>query len=218
MIDRQPSDPDSNPQHPHSSVLLAVLGGVASGKSTVSSLLAGPGGVVLSADAAAHGVLALPETLEWLAREFGPEALDDSGQADRKFLADHIFRDAMLRKKLEDWIHPRVRDRIRADLAEARASETPRIVLDIPLLMESDGLAELRAQIDHLVFVEVSEEERERRAGVQRGWAHGEVARREAAQMPLSEKKNASDVVLQAGVSLEQLAENVRALLTRLGC
>jgi dephospho-CoA kinase len=172
---------------------------------------------VISADEIAHGVLALPETLVWLAENFGPQALDPQGQADRKFLADHVFGDPEQRKKLEDWIHPRVRARIWADLAHARALGTPRIVLDIPLLMESDGLADIREQIDHLVFVEVSEEERERRAMAQRGWAKGEVVRREAAQWPLSEKKNASDAVLQAGVSLEQLAENVAALLSRWG-
>ncbi|MFT5199863.1 MAG: dephospho-CoA kinase [Planctomycetota bacterium] len=218
MIANDPSQPNPGPRPPHSSVLLGVLGGVASGKSTVAALLAGPSGVVLSADEAAHRVLALPETLDWLALTYGPEALDAEGQADRKFLADQVFRDHGLRKKLEDWIHPRVRARIWADLTEARASGTPRIVLDIPLLMESDGLAEIRDQIDHLVFVDVSEQERERRARTQRGWAPGEVARREAAQMPLSEKKIASDVVLQAGVTLEQLSENVQALLTRLGC
>ncbi|MBL4770169.1 MAG: dephospho-CoA kinase [Planctomycetes bacterium] len=217
MIPSSPSDRASNAPTPHPSALLAVLGGVASGKSTVAALLAGPEGVVLSADEAAHAVLALPETLSWLTGNFGAQALDGQGQADRKFLADHIFRDPALRKKLEDWIHPRVRARIWADLTEARASGTPRIVLDIPLLMESDGLAEIRGQIDHLVFVEVPDEERDRRARAQRGWAPGEVARREAAQMPLSKKKNASHVVVQAGVSLEQLAKNVQTLLARLG-
>ncbi|MCP5023390.1 MAG: dephospho-CoA kinase [bacterium] len=218
MIDPKSTNPEPRGPSPPPSVLLAVSGGVASGKSTVAAMLAGPQGVVLSADEAAHAILTLPETLAWLVETFGPQALDRAGQADRKFLANHIFRDPDLRKRLEDWIHPRVRARIWADLAEARASDIPRIVLDIPLLLESDGLAELREQIDHLVFVEVPDGERDRRARAQRGWAPGEVARREAAQMPLSNKKDVSDAVLQAGDSLEQLAINVQELLTRLGC
>ncbi len=189
----------------------------ASGKSTVSRMLAGEAGVVLSADDYAHEALEAPETRAWLQKTFGAAALGPDGRVDRGYLAGIVFEDPEQLSALESWIHPRVRARMRADLEDARARSVPRIVLDIPLLMESEALSGLREQVDHLVFVDVSLEERERRAGAQRGWAPGEVARREAAQMPLTEKRNAAHFVLQASGTLAELEREVRALLKQLG-
>ena len=215
---RRPTGPGPDPEPLQGTPrVFAVLGGVASGKSTVSKLLAGEQGEVLSADGYAHEVLALPETRAWVAQAFGPQALTEQGTVDRGFLAGIVFQDPEKLSALESWIHPRVRARMRADLEDARARSIPRIVLDIPLLMESDGLADLREQVDHLVFVEVSLEERERRAGAQRGWAPGEVARREAAQMPLIEKRNAAHFVLNGNGTLADLERDVRQLLQQLG-
>ncbi|HPF15794.1 MAG TPA: dephospho-CoA kinase, partial [Planctomycetota bacterium] len=199
------------------SVVFAVLGGVASGKSTVARLLAGNQGVILSADAYAHEVLEAGDTRAWLVERFGPQVLGADGRVDRPWLAKLVFGQPELRKALEDWIHPRVRARIWSDLAGARAQAVPRIVLDVPLLMESDALQDLRQQIDHLVFVDVPLEERERRAGAQRGWEPGEVARREAAQMPLLEKRKAASWVLDASGTLEQLTLRVQDLLQACG-
>ncbi|MEZ5973370.1 MAG: dephospho-CoA kinase [Planctomycetota bacterium] len=209
--------PTDRPCPPPRSVLLALLGGVASGKSTVARLLAGPDGAILAADAYAHEVLEAPETIAWLVRHFGPEVLDAAGHPDRPTLARRVFGDAAERKALEDWIHPRVRAKIFADLARARERGAPRIVLDVPLLMESTGLADLRAEVDLLVFLDVPLAERERRAGVQRGWAPGEVARREAAQMPLDEKRKAAHHILDVSGSLADVERQVNDLLASLG-
>ncbi len=215
MPTHSPQQAEATPRGP--SRVFAVLGGVASGKSTVSRLIAGDDGVVLSGDAYAHEVLEAPDTRVWLEQTFGPEAIGSGGRVDRGFLAGIVFEDPEQLSALEGWIHPRVRARMQADLEDARARSVPRIVLDIPLLMESEALSGLREQVDHLVFVEVSLAERERRAGAQRGWAPGEVARREAAQMPLSEKRNAAHFVIQASGTLAELERDVRALLQQLG-
>ena len=197
--------------------VFAVLGGVASGKSTVSRLIAGEVGQILSADAFAHGVLDLPETLEFLLENYGERALTPQGKADRAYLAARVFFDPDELARLEDWIHPRVRARIWAEMSAARARAVPRIVLDIPLLLESEGLRDLVDEIDYLVFLDVPLVERERRAGVQRGWAQGEVAKREAAQMPLEEKRNAAHFVLDASVPLAELEVAVKELLQSCG-
>ena len=73
-----------------STLVLGVLGGIASGKSTVARALAGPDGRVLSADAEAHRVLAEPETRAFLRERFGPEVLTPDG-VDRERLAQRIF-------------------------------------------------------------------------------------------------------------------------------
>ena len=102
-------------------------------------------------------------------------------------------------------------------MSKARAGAVPRIVLDVPLLLESEGLKDLRDQIDYLVFLDVPLEERERRAGVQRNWAPGEVAKREANQMPLTTKRKAAHFVLDATLSLEELQGAVSELLKTCG-
>ena len=92
----------------------------------------------------------------------------------------------------------------------------PRVVLDVPLLMENDADHGLVAACDHLVFIEVPDEVRDARAQRDRGWAPGEVARREAAQLPLSEKRTAAGWVLEADCPRDELPARVEALVQRI--
>lgn len=199
-------------------MVFGVLGGIASGKSTVAAMLAGEAGLVLSADALAHAALASPEGCAQLVQRYGEGALEEGGGPDRAYLAKRVFADPGERTWLESWIHPAVRARISADLTRARAARVPRVVLDVPLLLESDERSGYRAECDVLVFVEVSDAERDRRAVASRGWAPGEVARREGAQLPIGEKRSAADFVVSGEVSLTELASRIDAILGQLGC
>ena len=71
----------------------------------------------------------------------------------------------------------------------ARRSRVPRIVIDVPLLLEHDAEHGLAGLCDALIFVDTPDELREARAIATRGWKPGEVARREALQLPLAEKR-----------------------------
>ena len=204
--------------HPSSPPLvLAVLGGIASGKSRVARLLAGPQGVVVDADALAREALESPAVVERLLAAYGPEALDPAGRPRRDWLAERVFRDAAERKRLEGWIHAIVRARILSALDDAAARGVRRVVLDVPLLLENDDQHGLTARCDRLVFVDSSPEERDRRAREQRGWAPGEVARREAAQLPLEWKRSRADRVIANDGTLEDLKAAVDAFLAELG-
>lgn len=197
-------------------LVLAVLGGVASGKSSAAKLLAGPDGRVIDADQLAHEVLESEEVTTLIRRHFGAEALDPNGRPDRSVLAERAFRDPEDRKRLEGWTHPRVRAMILTRLEQARAEGVPRVVLDVPLLLESEAESRLVDLCDALVFIDCDEEERSRRAA-QRGWSPGELSRREAAQLPLSEKIRRADQVLLNQGSVPELEEAARELLRRLG-
>ncbi len=196
--------------------VFGVLGGIASGKSHVSGLLAGPGGLVLSADEAAHAALRSPKIIEKLLESFGPDVLDEEGFPDRGALASIVFQDPSARKRLEEWIHPVVRATLHAALEDAAARGVSRVVLDVPLLLENAAEHGLLALCDHLVFIETREADRDARAVETRGWAPGEVARREAAQMPLDEKRQRADIVINNRGDVESLTQNVRAELVRL--
>jgi dephospho-CoA kinase len=199
--------------------VLGVLGGIASGKSTVARLLAGSDGVVLSADALAREALDSPEVLERVRARFGPAAIGPDGRADREQLARAIFEPEHgreLRAELESWTHPLVRDRITERLSAARKAGVPRVVLDVPLLLENDAQHGLARLCDVLVFVRVRDDERERRAMRDRGWKSDEVARREAAQLPLAEKEKRAHHVIENNQGLAELHRAVDRLLSEL--
>src|SRR6185503_16340812 len=121
-------------------LVLGVLGGIASGKSAAARLLAGPDGVVISADELAREALDSPAVLARVRERFGDQAVGPDGRADRGFIARIVFdpeRGRAARSELEGWTHPLVRARIAERLSAARAAGVPRVVLDVPLLLEN---------------------------------------------------------------------------------
>ncbi len=198
------------------SFVLGILGGIASGKSAVGRLLAGRDGVVIDADALAREILESAEVRRAIRARFGPAVAPDGSPIDRARLGALVFADPSARRDLENLTHPRVRARVRALLDEARRTGVPRIVLDVPLLLENDAQHALVRECDVLVFVDADDRAREARARGSRGWAEGEVARREAAQMPLAEKRARADHVLVNRGSLAELERDVAQLLASL--
>lgn len=211
---RGASAPESSPRP---TLVFGVLGGIASGKSVVARLLAGPEGLTLSADHLAHEILASPELRPLLLDAFGPEVFNESGEPDRRALAARVFAAPEKRRRLEGWIHPRVRERILALLAQARESGVERIVLDVPLLLENDAQHGFVELCDHLVFVDAPGAARRERAVRDRDWSAGEVERRESQQLPLDEKRRHADHVIDNHGSLADLEAKVAILLRSLG-
>ena len=197
-------------------LVLGISGGIAAGKSAAARALAGPDGWVLSADALAHEVLASPAVTAKVAAHFGQEALGPHGHPDRAALAAIVFRDPVKRELLEGWIHPAVRARISTLLESARAESVPVVVLDVPLLFENDAAHDLIARCDALVFVDAPAASREARARRDRSWAAGEVARREALQLPLGEKRAASHFQIQNDGDLDALHREAERVLDAL--
>jgi len=199
--------------------VIGVLGGIASGKSEVARGLAGPDGVVVSADALAHEVLGDPEVRARVRERFGAGVFGPDGAVDRALLGARVFDPVggpEARRALESWTHPRIRARILARLEAARAEGRPRIVLDVPLLLENDAEHGFARACHLLVFVEVDPETRERRARERRGWPAGEVRRREAAQLPLDEKRALADFVIPNNGRLEDLEAALQAVSRRI--
>ena len=207
-----PTPPADSPSTP----VLGVLGGIASGKSHVATVLAGAGGEVIDADELAHEVLASDEVTQLVSEAFGEDALGSDGRPDRAALAAIVFDDSEARERLEGWIHPRVRAKIQVALDEAKARNTGPVVLDVPLLLENDREHGLVAQCDHLVFVECDLDTREQRATASRGWSPGEVARREQSQLALTEKQERADHTIVNRGTLEELDRQTRLLRDQL--
>ncbi len=190
-------------------VVIGLLGGVASGKSTVARLMARRGVVPVDADALAREVVAEPEVLAALAERFGADVLDAEGRLDRALLADRAFSSDAATADLNALVHPAVRERIAAELDAA--GDRP-VVLDVPLLLDSP----LADRVTHWVFLETTAAVRDARAA-DRDWAPDERARREARQAALAEKRAAADHVLENNGDIEDLGRRVDALLGELG-
>ena len=120
-----------------SDYLIAITGGVASGKSTVDALFRSLGIEVADADIASREAVAPgSEGLAQVIAEFGDGVLDADGQLDRPAMRRRVFADAGARRRLESIIHPRVREAVRT---ACRAATSPYAIASIPLLTEAGG-------------------------------------------------------------------------------
>ena len=119
--------------------VMALTGGIASGKSTVCRLLREclPSVVIFDSDAAVRRMLEKdPEIIAVVAATFGSVAMDAQGRIDRHFLRGRVFADAAARLQLEEIIHPRVLKECLASAAQAEQSGATLFVADIPLFFE----------------------------------------------------------------------------------
>jgi dephospho-CoA kinase len=183
--------------------LLAVTGGIASGKSTVSRLLEEMGVPLVDLDVLARQVVepgkqAFLEILHF----FGPTVLDPAGRLDRKRLSDLVFRDPQKRKTLEGFTHPRIfeeMDRRIHEIAAARSGEI--IQVAVPLLFECG----LQVRFHKVLLVHAPRE-----VQAQRLMARDRISREAAdsildAQLPMDEKIGKADFVVYNQGTLEEM-------------
>ena len=119
--------------------VMALTGGIASGKSTVCRLLGEclPTMVIFDCDAAVHRMLESdPEVAAILAEFFGEQALDAQGRIDRHFLRGRVFSEPAARLRLEAILHPRIRQECLDSLATAATRGADLFVADVPLFFE----------------------------------------------------------------------------------
>jgi dephospho-CoA kinase len=163
-------------------ITIGLIGGVASGKSTVAQQFVDCGAVILDADRVGHEVLREPAVIEQLVARWGPQILTTASEISRSAVAKIVFAPSgeAERQFLNSVTHPRIAARLAAQLEELRQTKCPAAVLDAALLLEAgwDRLC------DQVVFVDAPQEQRFARAR-SRGWDGGELARREAPQLPL---------------------------------
>jgi dephospho-CoA kinase len=182
---------------------IGLTGGIGSGKSTVSALLAARGAVVVDADRIAREVVA-PGTpgLAQVVEAFGEAVVAADGSLDRQALAAIVFGDAQARARLDGIVHPLVRARSVELLATV--PEGAVVVNDVPLLVET-GQA---ASYDLVLVVEADPATRISRL-VQRGLSAEDARARMAAQATDEQRRAVADVVLDNSGTQEELAEQV---------
>ena len=182
---------------------IGLTGGIGSGKSTVSELLAARGAVIVDADRIAREVVE-PGTpgLAAVVEAFGEQVLAADGSLDRPALAAVVFSDPAARARLDGIVHPLVRRRSAELVAAAPADAV--VVNDVPLLVET-GQA---ASFDVVLVVEAEPEIRLARL-VRRGLTEDDARARIASQASDEQRRTVADVVLDNSGTPEELAEQV---------
>ena len=194
--------------------LVALSGGIASGKSTIARRLSELGAVHIDADALAREAVApgRPGLLAIRAR-FGDGVIAADGSLDRSALGQLVFSDADRLAALNGIVHPEVRRLAQERLDEIeRADPRAVVIYDVPLLVE----AGVDLPWDLVVIAEAPAEVRRQRMVELRGMSPEEAERRIANQASDDERRAVADVVVDTGGSLERTLEQADALWERL--
>lgn len=192
--------------------IIGLTGGIASGKSTVTSYLREKGYIVIDADRVVHD-LQVPGGALYLVlvEHFGREILDESGELDRAVLGQRIFSNPHER----DWSNRVQGQLIREALADARdrqAAQSDLFFMDIPLLIEQ-GYEEW---FEAVWLVAVSKETQLKRLMERNHLSEVEAQERIVSQMPLEAKRSHADLVLDNNGDLVALYTQLNAALEQL--
>jgi len=195
----------------HAKKVIGILGGIASGKSTVANSFAPLGCAVISADVVAHGLLEEPDVKEAIVRVFGEKVLDAKGRVDRKSLGRIVFEDGAELERLNGLVHPRVMTEVERLIGVYQCDRAVKaIVLDVPLLAEV-GRLDL---CDVLVFVEANEQNRFERLKKSGKFDENELKKREKFQISLDKKKNSAHYIICNNSDDSDVAEQVAQLFS----
>ncbi|MGE3821717.1 MAG: dephospho-CoA kinase [Isosphaeraceae bacterium] len=191
---------------------MGVVGGIGSGKSAVSAVLAEFGAFVIDADKVGHALLNQPPVLDRLLERFGRvilapvEETEGRETVDRKALGAIVFSDPKALRDLESILHPRMRQTFEKAIARTiRRGEAKAVVLDAAILYEAgwDSLC------DRVLFVDTPKSVRVERLRESRGWSEEAVTRRESSQWPLDRKRQQAEWVVSNEGDLDALKSAV---------
>ncbi len=190
-------------------IVLGLTGSIGMGKSTTAALFRDAGVPVFDADAAVHELYG-GEAVAAVEAAF--PGVTRNGRINRDALAARVLGQAEALRRLEGIVHPLVLARRQAFLATARASGTPVVVLDVPLLYETGG----EAAVDRVVVASAPETVQKARVLARPGMTEARFSAILAKQMPDAEKRRRADHVIDTGRGLDAARRQVDAVLAGL--
>jgi dephospho-CoA kinase len=186
--------------------LLGLTGGIGSGKSTVSSLLAENGAVIIDADAITRSLQQPGESVfDEIVVRFGPTVVGPDGNLDRAGLAAVVFADEQAKNDLEHIVHPAVGAEMLKRMQE-EADTDHVVVYDVPLLVEAARRAMSFAGV---IVVDIDPEIAVQRVVEQRGMDEKDVRARIANQASREERLAVADKVIDNSGTREELRRQV---------
>lgn len=193
---------------------IGLTGGIGSGKTTVARLLQEAGAAIVDTDAIARSLtLAGGAAMPAIRQQFGADFIDPDGALDRDRMRAVAFSDPPARQRLEAILHPLITAQA---LAEADAAVSPLVVFDVPLLVESKRW---RSRVARVLVIDCSEQTQIDRVLQRPGWTRERLDGALAAQTSRQARRAVADaVLLNDGITLNELRNEVRSLAARWGC
>jgi len=183
---------------------IALTGGIATGKSTVASLLALNGMRVIDADSISHKIL--DNSCGWVEDNFGHKYVKNN-KIDRSALGSLVFSNLDIKKKLEDFLHPKIKEEIEKQSAKQDGFGFPYLI-DIPLFFENRNY-----DIKESVVVYTPADIQLERFVKRNGYSKEESQKRINSQMPIDDKKAKATWVIDNSKDLKHLQQEVESFV-----
>lgn len=187
---------------------LGLTGGIGSGKSTVASMLAAYEAVVIDADAISRN-LTTPQgaAIEAIRQQFGELMISADGSLNRNRMRDMVFTDVSAKSRLENIIHPLIKQEMGKQEQSALVSGSKLLIYDIPLLAESQNW---RCQLDQVLVVDCREQTQIQRVMSRSALSQADVEKIIASQASRKMRNSTADIVIfNDSITIQQLREQV---------
>lgn len=197
-------------------LMVALTGSIGSGKTAAANLFKALGVEIIDADVLAREVVA-PGTpaLDAIKGVFGPQIINSDGTLNRGALGHLVFSDGQARSKLEQIVHPRIRDLFitKKSLFEKRALKGAILMYVVPLLFESGNRY---PEMQKVIVVSAPRETCLARIMQRDGCSLEQAQRKLDSQMPIEEKEKRADFVIKNDGSLDALEKSVKTVYEEL--
>jgi dephospho-CoA kinase len=194
-------------------IVIGLTGGILTGKSTVSEILAKLGAVIIDADKIGHEAYR-PQTKVWreVVDVFGPGILKQNGEIDRKKLGDIVFNDPKALSRLNEITHPAMHSMMKEEIEKLRNEGVDVVVLEAAVLIEANW-----TDLVDEVWVTVAPEETAVKRLQNRGGLSEQQARaRIRSQLSSEERAKHADVIINTNCDLAEVRAKVERLWRRL--
>ena len=189
-------------------VVIGLTGGIASGKSVVSQMLAERGALVIDADKVGHEAYRHGSgCYDAVVEAFGKDVVGADGEIDRKALGAKVFAEPALRNRLEGIVWPWMRETMDSRLAKIRAEGTPVVVLEAAVLIEGNWTP----LTDQVWVVTVAPEIARQRVMERNGLTAEQADARINAQLTNAERTKHAQVIIDNSGTLDELKQRVNA-------
>ncbi|WP_027964282.1 dephospho-CoA kinase [Halalkalibacillus halophilus] len=192
-------------------LVVGLTGSIATGKSTISAMFKEWGFPVVDADLIAREVVKPGEkAYRAIVDHFGEEVLEADLTINRKALGKKVFENEEERKALNEIIHPEIRRKMLTERDQYKKQNEALVVMDIPLLFES----ELFDYVDRVLVVYISPELQKQRLIARDESTEAEALERINAQIPVTEKRDRADAIIDNGGTVEDSKQQLKQLLS----